>query len=417
MTSRDFNSTNATPSTINRMILRAKYQAEAHPENGGLGENMIKDTNFLERVHYGVIDHENNSVIPNESSLDYVGNARLFNFVADSYSLMKLNFSNALQKGLVDTAGSIYQNLSITKAYNDPKVKYGRYLESIFQYYNKTHIPNIVGTTSIASYEDYVKHFFKFFFENSTSFKLSMTGWNTSRQSSILDTGLAFSISDLGFDQDQDKIDMAIDHPCFGYIKNLTMNFSFSILHNNPNIILYDVASPAGESIRRSYGLNILNSVFDKNYIKTYTIDNSLLYYNINIYFNKYVSENSLIKVLSVKNCKTVSEYFRLDTKDLNHRPYSDLEELWMYCKIRNKEEGSPYTMQKLESIYRKSKYYLKKVDKASGMSYINNMFRDQVWNKDYGFHDRLELFKGQTRTEAQRQQTGGGPSSGGSSY
>ena len=97
MSERDFNSNNATKPIINRMILRAKYQAEAHPENNGLGENMIKDTNFLERVHYGVIDHENNSVIPKESALVYTGTSRLFNFVADSYSLMKLNFSNAFR--------------------------------------------------------------------------------------------------------------------------------------------------------------------------------------------------------------------------------------------------------------------------------------------------------------------------------
>lgn len=414
---RNFNSNNGTPSTTNRMIFRAKYQSEAYLENNGQGEKMIKDINFLERVHYGVIDHKNNSVIPKQSSLVYVGNSRLFNFVADSYSLMRLNLSNALQKGLVDTSDSVFQNLTIKTAYSNPKVKYGRYLDSIFQFYNKTHIPNIIGTTSIASYEDYVKHFFKFFFENPLTFKLSMTGWNTSRKSSVLDTGLAFSVFDLAFDEDQDKINMAIDHPCFQYIKNLTMNFSFSIVHNNPNIILYDVASPAGASIRRSYGLNILNNVFDDNFIKTYTVDNNLLYNNINIYFNKYVSENSLVKVLSVENCKTVSEYIRLDFIDPNRRPYSDEQELYVYIKIRNKEEDSPYSSQKLDNIYKKSKYFLKKVDKASAMSYINSMFRDQIWNKDFGYDDRIKLFRGQTKTETQRQQTGGGPSSGGSSY
>ena len=46
-------------------------------------------------------------------------------------------------------------------------------------------------------------------------------------------------------------------------------------------------------------------------------------------------------------------------------------------------------------------------------------MFRDQVWNKNNGYHDIKTKIRGttQTQSEAQRQQTGGGPSSGGSSY
>ena len=43
----------------------------------------------------------------------------------------------------------------------------------------------------------------------------------------------------------------------------------------------------------------------------------------------------------------------------------------------------------------------MKKFDKMSAMSYINNMFRDQVWNKNHGYHDLLKKLKGKT-TSAQ---------------
>ena len=59
----------------------------------------------------------------------------------------------------------------------------------------------------------------------------------------------------------------------------------------------------------------------------------------------------------------------------------------------------------------------MKKVDKLEAMSYTNNIFSDQVWNKYRGFHDMKSRLSGLTQTEAQRQQTGGGPTSGGSSY
>jgi len=86
--SRDFNSTNSTTPNLSRLFYRGKWETEAYPENNGLGPNMVKNTNFLERVHYGLIDHQNNSIIPNENFIVSNANGRVFDFVADAYSLM-----------------------------------------------------------------------------------------------------------------------------------------------------------------------------------------------------------------------------------------------------------------------------------------------------------------------------------------
>ena len=195
----------------------------------------------------------------------------------------------------------------------------------------------------------------------------------------------------------------------------------FTIAHDNPNILVYDLNSPAGESIRNSYALYTLDDIFRNRFIKTYTVDNKLLYNNININYNKYVFQISSFKdVKTVWNGRcnvTVSETIKLDPVQFDRKPFSDERELWEYIRIRQKEEGDNFSSQKLENIFKKSKYFLKKVDKTSALGYIDNMFRDQVWNKDYGFHDAIVKLDGQTQTEAQRQQTRGGPSRGGSSY
>ena len=160
--SRNFDSTNKTRPNVNRLRQRGRWETLAYPENSGLGPNMIKDTNFLERIHYGVIDDQNNSVIPNENFMVQTQHGRVFDFVADAYSVMQLNFTTAIQKGLVNVDGSAFSNLRMVDSYNNPKLKYGEYLGNIFRFYNNTHIPNIVGITSIASYEDYVNNFFDF---------------------------------------------------------------------------------------------------------------------------------------------------------------------------------------------------------------------------------------------------------------
>lgn len=414
--SRIFDSTNATRPIINQTEYRKKWDARAYPEEGGRGPIMIKDLGFVERIHYGMIDHENNSIIPNEQFIVSTTNGRVFDFVADSYSLMRLNQQAAVERGLVALEGSALGDLDMVKSYSNPVVKYGEYLGNILRFYNETHIPNVVGNINITSYEDYVKNFFDFFEKESNELPLTLTRWNTSIFSSVLDTGLAFQYSDIPYDADQQKIDQIIDHPSFEYLKNSAMNFSFSILHNTPQILLYDIASPAGSSIRNSYGLISLQFLFERRFIKTYTLDIDKLYNLINIYYNKYVFQNPQTKVVDVKCGKTVSSYIQRTPILPTKRPYTDLQDLYLYCKIRNIEEGSPYPPQKVEAIYKKAKYFMKKVDKLEGMSYINREFRDQVWNKDFGFHDLKAKFEGMTITRSQRDQFGANPSGGGSS-
>jgi len=412
--SRNFNTNNKSKSK-ERTIGRARYGSMAYAENSGLGPAVVNDLNFLEMVHYGVIDNKNNSVIPNEDFIVQTQHGRVFDFVADSYSIMRLNFTTAVQKGLVSVEGSAFSNLRMVDSYNNPRLKYGEYLGNILRFYNNTHIPNIVGITSIASYEDYVKNFFDFLLKNTSDNPITLTRWMTSNKSRVLDTGLSFSYKDMEYDADQQKVNQIIDHPSFDYFKNLCVNMGFSILHNNPNLLLFDISSPATRSIRQSYGLYNLTTLFNNRYIKTYTIDNNILYTNINIYYNKYVQKNSQTKVVSVQCGKTVSEYIILKPVANNVRPYSDLKELDLYSKIRNAEEGRPFSETKLKDIYKKSKYFLKKLDKAEAIGYINSVYRNQVWNKDNGYHDAKAKFENKTKTQSQQKQVGASSRRGGS--
>ena len=412
--SRNFNSTNNSK-TINRFYYRSKWEVIAYPTQNGMGQAMIKNFNFVERVHYGMIDNLNNSIIPNEDFMVNTQHGQVFDFVADSYSLMRLNWTAAVQKNLVSIEGSAFENLRMVDSYKNPRAKYGEYLGDILRYYNNTYIPSIVGINNITSYEVYVKGFFDYLFKNKSNMAITMTRWNASNNSNILDTGLGFSYSNIPYDADQRKINEVVDHPSFDYFKNLCMNMGFSIAHSRPNILIYDLTSPAGNGIRESYGLYNLNSLFESRFIKTYTIDNNMLYNNINIYYNKYVHKNPQTKVIKIVCGQTVSEYIRLSTVSFTKQPYTDLQQLKIYCELRNLEEGKPFTDQKVNNIYKKAKYFLKKVDKSEAMGYINSEYRDQVWNKNHGAHDLNKKLEGKTKTQTQRAQDGsnrGGSSS-----
>lgn len=414
--SRKFPFKDDLKSTKKRMDSKVKYDLRAFGDNLGLGPPSVRNNLFVESIHYGFIDHQNNSVIPNEEYIVNTESGQVFDFVADSYSLMRLNWNAALQRGLVSTEGSAFGNLNMVDSYKSPRVKYGEYLGVILQSYNITHIPNVIGTNSIASYSDYVKHFFNFLFENRNGAPITLTKWVRSTDSRFLDTGLAFSYADMPVNDDQMKIDQIIDQPSFYYFSDLCMNMGFSILKNSPNILMYEVQSPATSTIRNSYGLYNLASIFKNRYIQTYTLDNEILYRYINIYYNKYVVNNPLISNVEVRCGKTVTTLQRRETIDVTTRPYSDIQELSIYCQLRNVEEEFPFDGHKLKNIYKKSKFILKKLDKVKAMRYINSEFRDQVWNKNYGYHDlRKKLEQGVSETS--EEQIGIAPSGGPSSY
>jgi hypothetical protein len=380
---------------LNLFKQKMKFKKEAHREFDGLGDIMVKDLQFNERTHYGAIDHENNSVIPDESYIVNVDQARVFDFVADAISIMRLNYVAALQKGLVNTAESALGDLLPLKAYENPRIKYDRYLSGLLRFFNNNYISN--NNIIITSHEDYVNHFFRFIFDASGDQPISMTRWNTSSFSNILDTGLAFRFSMIKYDHDNTKIRRIIDHNCYSYFKNLCLNTGFSILRDNPNLLLFDLMSPATEPFRVNKGLFNLNDIFNKRFIKTYTIDMYYLLNNINIYYNKLVNKIMYSERIKTKCGKTYVEIFELQPVDINYRPYNDEWEIARYIEIRNFEEGYPFDKQKTKLIYKKAKTFIKQLDKMSAMSYINDMFRDQVWNKDFGYHDSLQRLRGKT--------------------
>lgn len=424
---RNFDSSNKDGAR-KRLNMRIAYKTKAFgPHTLGVGDPVIRNNHWVESIHYGVIDHLNNSVIPDERYLVETATGRVFDFVADSYSLMRLNWGTALQRGLVSAEGSAFGNLEMVRSYTDPKKKYQKYLGNILDNFNKKYIPKHIGIDNITSHEQYVNAFFKFILKDRAQAPITMTKWNTTRASNILDTGLAFSYSDIPMDDDKRKVNEIIDHSAFIYFSNLCMNMGFSIAKENPNILICELKSPANDSIRFSYGLFTLSNVFNNRFIKTHTIDNMLLYNNINIYYNKFVQTNPHTRVVYQLDCgETTSHYVTRSVVPLTTKPFTDLQELDLYCKMRNVEEGRPHDLAKMKEIYRKAKNFLKKVDKAEAISYINREFRDQVWNKDHGYHDLKKKLMGESQSQQQnntssganpsRGQSGAGSSGGGSS-
>lgn len=386
------------------MFNRYKYNLEAFPESNGLGPPMMKDFNFLELLNYGLIDEENNSIVPDELYLEYLNegglaaNPRVFDFVADSIASIKYNFGLAYGKNKLIREG-VFQKFEVLQGYTDPKKRYDEYLGGLLQYFNSSWLP-AVNTDQLETYIDYFNEFCTMIQIEGGDLPITLSRFNKSINSSILDTGLAVNILDIPFDHDQKKIDQIVDQPSFGYFKNLCLNHGFSIAHNNPNILVFDVSSPAAETILSNRGIKNLRHLFISRYRKTCFLDLKYLFNIINIYYNQYVIMNTSIQRKYIKCGKTfVKKIKRQQVPPLYSPPNS--YKIEKYITIRNLEEGSPYSPNKIKQIKKKSKYLEKKFDINRAIGYISNEFKDQVWNKNYGYHDFVQRLNGTTTADS----------------
>ena len=91
--------------------------------------------------------------------------------------------------------------------------------------------------------------FLNFFFDDMKGYALTMSRFNTSNNSSILDSGLAFRYSNIDPNIDQLKVDNIIDQPWFSYFRNICLNTGFKIDRDNPDTLIYDINSPANDGI------------------------------------------------------------------------------------------------------------------------------------------------------------------------
>ncbi len=403
--SRNFKNLRLLP-TRSEWFYGAKWKTEAYFENNGAGPKAVKDLGFVERIHYGVMDNFNYAVVPDElflvplDSNNPITSPRVFSFVADAWSVMKLNFTVACQKNLIQKSGAAFGEMDALQAYENPTVKYRTYMQAVLERFNTNYIPAYVGINNITSYEQYVNAFFDMLSKIYVNRPITRSRWLKSNGSSILDTGLAIKYFEIPNGLDQRKIDTIIDHPSFPYFKNLCLNMGFSILHTNPNILLFDMASPAARPYLIRNGMNNVERIFSSRFTKSYIDDMNLLYNNINLYYNRLVLKYPTAQILSVTCNKIKETWIRRYSVDATLRP-SEEKMLWDCIYLRNIEEGNPNTDEKLQDIYKKAIYFHKTVDNRRAMRYISSMFKDEVWNKDYGYHDLTNSIRSELDTIA----------------
>jgi len=382
---------NKGPGSKSRFNNRLSWKLRVYKENGGLGGPQIKDLNKLEFMYYGFIDNQNYSVVPIDGMLADVTGEKLYDDqktlipVAAAWRDLKINYDKACLTNKIKKHGA-FGDLKVVQSYSPPRFEYNNHLSSILRKFNQIRPPD---KYNITSYRDYVNAFLDLVYNEGNYNAVTLSGFNKSYRSSILNTGLAIKYLDIPYDEDQVKIKQILNHESFPFFKRLCLNYGFSILHDNPNIIVFDINSPAALKYHNSNTDSFFNSYFNRTHIHDIKYINN----NLILYYNKYVDLYPETVSTYVHCGKTYQN--KITRKKINpmidHNVY---DEIAAYTMIRNAEEGRPFSEGKIKNIIKKANYLQKKFDKLKATGYISKEFKNQVWTRPYGYDDFLESFK-----------------------
>lgn len=381
----NFKGKNSNRSVRDQMIFRSRFNTQAYEEEGP----EVVDFNFIEYNMYGAIDISGSSIYPDETRItNFITNPenpqtfRGFDFVTRMFRDVKINIQAAIKMGEVLPDNNIITNMEIKRAYEPPRKQYGLYLSNILIQYNEYLNINKGLTNNITTFDHYVKELSVFFQKKFLDTPLTFSGWLQSNSNSLFSTGLAVSIADIPFDDDNRKYEEFMNSGLFGYYKKICLNRGFSIWKTCPYVLVADIGSPAISPYINNNINNILNNYYNKSYI----IDNIIIKSKLIEYYNNYLLENPY---------KVKLEYCRKRTnkKIIYREPYTPRStDYWnnIYLNLRNLEHGNIKRPSEIKKIKKYLKNMKNSLDNFELLGYIDSNFKNETFKKPFGFIDRV---------------------------
>jgi len=408
-----FKANNSLTPIHDQVVLKSQFAVEADPNEGP----EIFEFNLIEFQMYGAINIEGSSIYPNsiqmksfQNGLNELTDFQAFDFVTKMHLDAKRNIQIAVSMGELVNDNPLISNMEIVRAYEPPSVAYQSYLSLILIKFNEKLKANKTLIDNITSFDHYVKELTVFLSENYQNKPITFSGWLQSTQNSLFSTGLAFSIADIPFDDDNQKYDDFMSSEMYPFYKRVMLNKGFRIWKHCPYVLVADLGSPA---ISKYLNQNI-EGILDTYYNKSYNVDYIYLYNNIIEYYNNLLIEIPYkieLKIGCITN-KNVIYREPKATSNIDHF-------FWInyYLDLRNVELGMP----KSKSEIKKSKRYLKNLknslDNSDMIGYIDSMFQLETYKKSFGLTHRYQrLLDSQKQRDRKEGITGGSTVTGGTS-
>tara|TARA_R110000824_G_scaffold86696_2_gene214324 strand:- start:568 stop:1830 length:1263 start_codon:yes stop_codon:yes gene_type:complete len=255
---------NSDESTIDIFYKRYMYQFKI-VESAAQHRNVV---NFqAEKYLYGRVDHTYVPMVLSIPASNYKyftnsidGGASAFGapaFVVDAFNDLSLQFQKSLLVKKIRSGDSYLSDLKIYKAYENPKLLYGDYLDSFTGTVNGALVKNNLKFKDFNEFMPHFMHAIEAITKVSGPF--TYPAFVKNKLCPISTTGLAIEIADLSCANDEDKVRKFINSKNWDFYLNACESYGFLVDMKAPWRLIADIGSPVMLEYAAKYSYNSTN--------------------------------------------------------------------------------------------------------------------------------------------------------------
>jgi hypothetical protein len=330
-------------------------------------------------VNYGRKDYYNNTIHVSEAFLKNLPGSdeyKALNFVSDAFEHFKYLMDNAsLTKGLISDT---YKNIRVKNGLKNVHKKYHDHMNKLYEAYLK-HSTLMRRDKKIIDFLTFLNNFISFLDVVGSKTPFLKSSFITSRELSVIDTGLVVEIEDTTKDKDEDKFKKYYNTPDFLLYYSYASRTGFKIDRDCPWRLVFDVKSESSKKYMSEYQMNG-DDIFEDYYHKTneYDLDNLKLY--LIMFYNSYATSKP-----TVATPKTISENnVTFTTSEIKNRNQITVEsvdsivrkEYWfkLMCYIKLLENKVSLSQQQYENEIEIIINQYNKYGFAAGLGMLNKL-------------------------------------------
>ena len=253
-------------------LFNKRFMYKMRSKRSVVGATNIIDFTIGERKLYGKVHHLYRPVfVKYQSRLKQLKNSAArepmyaFNFVADLFNEMVLDFERCAAKGQINRDDPFLSSLKPYKAYQDPTLAYEEYKDIFFSSMREKFTN---GSIMIENFDHFMEVFMESAVRVATNTPITFTSYIKSEFNTIMSSGLAIEISDATYDNDDDKVKMFLESKNWEFFVNACNKYGFIIDYNVPWRIVCDVKAPEIQPALTQYYPSV-NEFFDFGFSRT----------------------------------------------------------------------------------------------------------------------------------------------------
>lgn len=358
-------------------------------------EEIYPDVNYppldiwYDKVYYGRIDKEQNTILPNSKNLKQLRpGVFALDHVVNQFLAFQEKMKFALDSGICLLDGNSLITAPVAKkAYKNPIPSYNAYLNSIFSTFTSRFQRD---TNQITNFDTFANLMIDFLIETSHFVPITLTNYLLGDLGSVLNTGIAIALDVADPGDDNYKYENWLSDPNFDFYVTAAKKYGFIIEKNIPWLMVADLFSnQTKESLlnyKDSNGYAITEeNYFDYYFYKTFTTDMNLLVRFINNSYTRYVQQNPLYEEKTFNSCGK----FKIDVLDrattVNTAFLTDKRIVDLYLQLRSNEAGTPIKLDKklYDELYFSYQFRPNKnlTNVTNAANYINDKYTGYIYS------------------------------------